>query len=299
MTDTKLQGVIAAIPTPVAADGAPDHRRLVSFAERLLADGCHGLNLLGTTGEATSFDVTTRRAVMSAFADRGDLLGRMMVGTGAAAGSDAASLLRHADEVGFTGALILPSFYYKGLSQAGIADWISFLIDRAGPKRIRIYLYNFPQMTGLTYGKECIDILRQRHGGVIAGLKDSSGDLAYAEDLVQAFPGFDVFPSNEAVLANLRAKGFAGCISASVNASAALSRAVHDNPDGASAAGITPRMQGIRALLSSYPLVPAVKAAVGILMDDAIWARTTPPLTMLDPDQMASLKERLVPLAAA
>jgi 4-hydroxy-tetrahydrodipicolinate synthase len=299
MTVTKLQGVIAAIPTPVSPDGAPDHRRLIAFAERLLADGCHGLNLLGTTGEATSFDVATRRGVMSSFGDRDDLLGRMMVGTGAAAGSDAANLLRHADGVGFTGALILPSFYYKGLSQAGIADWISVLIDRAAPKRVRIYLYNFPQMTGLTYGKDCIDILRRRHGALIAGLKDSSGDLAYAEDLVRAFPGFDVFPSNEAVLANLQVKGFAGCISASVNASAVLSRAVHDNPESAYANGITARMQGIRALLSSYPLVPAVKAAVGIQTGDPLWSRTIPPLSMLDPDQMASLKERLAPLMAA
>jgi 4-hydroxy-tetrahydrodipicolinate synthase len=148
----------------------------------------------------------------------------------------------------------------------------------------------------LTYGAECIALLRQRHGAMITGLKDSSGDLAYAEDLVKAFPRFDVFPSNEAVLGSLKAKGFAGCISASVNASAALSRAVHDDPHGSIHSGVFARMQGVRALLSSFPLVPAVKAAVGIQAGDPDWARTMPPLGPLNVEQVSSLAGKLADL---
>jgi 4-hydroxy-tetrahydrodipicolinate synthase len=298
MTDTRLSGLIAAIPTPLGPDGAPDSGRLLAFASHLLATGCHGLNLLGTTGEATSFDVATRMSVMSAFTGREDLLSHMMVGTGAAAGHDAAALLRHADQIGFRGALILPSFYYKGLSQSALADWICGLIDKAAPTRLKIYLYNFPQMTGLKFEKESIEIMRRRHRGLIAGLKDSSGDLAYAEDLAASIEDFDVFPSNEAVLSSLASKGFAGCISASVNVSAGLSRAVYDDPQGSSANGTYERMQAIRALLSSFPLVPAVKAAVAIQTGDATWARTMPPLQTLSAEQIADLTSKLAALHA-
>ena len=54
MTKT-LSGVIAAIATPIDEDGAPDLKRAVKLVRYLLDNGCDGLNVLGTTGEATSF----------------------------------------------------------------------------------------------------------------------------------------------------------------------------------------------------------------------------------------------------
>ena len=67
MTKT-LSGVIAAIATPIDESGAPDLKRAVKLARYLLDNGCDGLNVLGTTGEATSFSLDERKAVMSATA---------------------------------------------------------------------------------------------------------------------------------------------------------------------------------------------------------------------------------------
>src|SRR3974390_2414906 len=111
-----LRGVIAAIPTAVADSGEPDCARSIGLARFLLANGCDGLNVLGTTGEATSFSLDQRRRVMNAYAESGLPLTRMMVGTGAAALADAIALTKHAAELGFAGALVLPPFYYKGVS---------------------------------------------------------------------------------------------------------------------------------------------------------------------------------------
>src|SRR5215510_9215584 len=84
-----LSGVIAAIATPVDEAGAPDLKRAVNLARYLLDNGCDGLNVLGTTGEATSFSVDERKGVMDAYKANGLPLHRLMVGTGAAAISDA------------------------------------------------------------------------------------------------------------------------------------------------------------------------------------------------------------------
>src|SRR5258708_4104041 len=106
-------------------DALHRHRaRLLSRrAERLLNSGCDGLNVLGTTGEATSFSLAQRRAVMTAVAGSRLSLSRMMVGTGAAAVEDAAELPLEAAALGFAGALVLPPFYYKPVSQAGILPY--------------------------------------------------------------------------------------------------------------------------------------------------------------------------------
>jgi hypothetical protein len=103
-----LSGVIAAIATPIDEDGAPDLERAVKLARYLLDNGCDGLNVLGTTGEATSFSLAERKAVMDAYKTNGLPLDRLMVGTGAAAVSDAVALTRHAADLGFAGALVLP-----------------------------------------------------------------------------------------------------------------------------------------------------------------------------------------------
>src|ERR1017187_6619942 len=112
MTKT-LSGVIAAIATPIDESGAPVLDRTGNLARYLLDNGCDDLNVLGTTGEAASFSLDERKAVMSAYKAAGLPLDRLMVGTGAAAVSDAAALTRHAAELGFAGALVLPPFYYK------------------------------------------------------------------------------------------------------------------------------------------------------------------------------------------
>src|ERR1700739_61160 len=123
-----LHGVIAAIATAVDPRGEPDCARSIALTRFLLANGCDGLNVLGTTGEATSFSLDQRRPVMNAYAESGLPLARMMVGTGAAALADAIALTKHAAELGFAGALVLPPFYYKGVPDDGLVAAIDTIV---------------------------------------------------------------------------------------------------------------------------------------------------------------------------
>jgi 4-hydroxy-tetrahydrodipicolinate synthase len=274
MIKSKLSGVIAAVATATDGAGEPDCARSVALARFLLDHGCDGLNVLGTTGEATSYSLAQRQTVMTAYRTAGLPLDRMMVGTGAAATADAVALTRHAAELGFGGALVLPPFYYKGVPDDGLAAYVGTIVAASADRPIPLYLYHYPQLSGLPWHAKLIRRLLAAHAGRIVGLKDSSGDMAYAREAAAIDPDFKVFPSTEAVLLEARSGAFAGCISATANLNADLcARAFHGGDASALEAAVT-----IRKLFDGKPLVPGVKALLAHIHDDLGWAQVMPPL---------------------
>ena len=275
MTPAKtLSGVIAAITTAVDQAGEPDSARSTAFARFLLDNGCDGLNVLGTTGEATSFSLDQRKRVMSAYAASGLPLDRMMVGTGAAALADAIALTKHAAELGFAGALVLPPFYYKGVPDDGLVAYIEAIVNATAERPIPIYLYHFPAQSGLPWHVALIRRLLGEFGDRIVGLKDSSGDMAFAAEAAAVSPRFKVFPSTEAALPQARSGPFAGCISATANLNADLCARAYRTGD---AAALTEAV-AIRNLFDGKALVSGVKTLVAHIHGDPQWARTAPPL---------------------
>ena len=271
MARKPLSGVIAAIATPVQEDGAPDLTRAVKLARFLLENGCDGLNVLGTTGEATSFSVAERLSVMKAYKENGLPLERLMVGTGAAATSDAIALTKAAQELGFGGALVLPPFYYKGVPDDGLVAYVDALVRVT---RIPIYLYNYPAMSGIQWHVALLERLLKTYSSGIAGLKDSSGDMTYARAAAALSSSFAVFPSTEAALLEARRGDFAGCISATANLNADLcAHAWRDGDADALEAAVA-----IRKLFEGKPLVSGVKALLAHIHGDPALTRMKPPL---------------------
>jgi 4-hydroxy-tetrahydrodipicolinate synthase len=274
MTTATLRGVIAAIATAIDRNGEPDGARSVALARFLLDNGCDGLNVLGTTGEATSLSLDQRRRVMKAYAAAGLPLDRMMVGTGAAATADAIALTRQAAELGFAGALVLPPFYYKGVPDDGLVAYIDAIVAATAAPPISIYLYHFPAQSGLPWHVGLIRRLLEKFGERIVGLKDSSGDMNYARAAAAVAPRFAVFPSTEAALLQARSGPFAGCISATANLNADLCARAFRSGDKAA----LDEAVAIRKLFDGKPLVPGVKALLAHIHGDAEWARVAPPL---------------------
>jgi len=288
-----LRGVIAAVATPVDDRLEPDVRALAEHSRWLLDHGCDGLNVLGTTGGFASFSVAQRIGVMNAMAGSGLPLAAMMVGTGASAFADAVALTKAAVELRFGGALVIPPFYYKNVSDDGVFAYVANLIERVGAGDLRLYLYNFPAMSGVPYTPALIERLLAAYPGIVIGLKDSSNDAAYVAALHEAFPRFDVFPSSEAVLATARRSGYAGCISATVNVTAPLAGRVWNGADDARTEALQGELGAQRAAIASVPLIPAVHHLVSQLRRDAIWSRLNPPLHALTADELAALESRL------
>ena len=269
-----LSGVIAAIATPIDDNGSPDLARAIKLARFLLDNGCDGLDVLGTTGEATSFSREERMAVMSAYKTQQMPLDRLMVGTGAAATADAIALARHAAELGFAGALVLPPFYYKGVPDDGLLAYIGEIVRATSDRPIPIYLYHFPAMSGLPWHVDLIRKLRDKYPSRIVGLKDSSGDMAYARSAAAISKDFAVFPSTEAALLEARGGAFAGCISATANLNPDLcGRAWGQGDQAALDAAVS-----IRKLFDGKPLVPGVKALLAHIHGDPALAKVKPPL---------------------
>ena len=269
-----LHGVIAAVATAVEQSGEPDCARSTALARYLLDNGCDGLNVLGTTGEATSFSLEQRKRVMTAYRDAGLPLGRLMVGTGAAAIADAVALTRHAAELGFAGALLLPPFYYKGVPDDGLANYVAMIVAATAAKPIPIYLYHFPSQSGLPWRVDLIARLLASHGRRIVGLKDSSGDMVFARATAAVSADFKVFPSTEAVLIEARSGAFAGCISATANLNADLCAQAWRNGDAAALNAAV----AIRKLFDGRQLVSGVKALLAHIHRDPKWAEVQPPL---------------------
>ena len=282
MATETLSGVIAAIATPIQDDGTPDLARAIKLARFLLDTGCDGLNVLGTTGEATSFSVAERISVMRAYKDNGLPLARLMVGTGAAATADAVALSKAAEELGFGGALVLPPFYYKGVPDDGLVAYIDAIVRAT---RLPIYLYNYPAMSGLPWQVPLIERLRKSHPARIVGLKDSSGDMAYARAAAALGAEFAVFPSTEAALLEARRGDFAGCISATANLNADLCAKAWRNGDAAALEAAV----SIRKLFDGKPLVAGVKALLAHIHSDPALARMKPPLAPFPAADRASV----------
>lgn len=274
MANSALRGVIAAVATAIDDKGVPDRDRALKLARHLLDNGCDGLNVLGTTGEATSFSLTERMGLMSAYRETGMPMDRLMVGTGAAAVSDAIALTRHAAELGFAGALVLPPFYYKGVPDDGLVAYIDAIVKATSDKPIPIYLYHFPAQSGLPWHLALIKRLVDAHGQRIVGLKDSSGDMAFAREAAKVAPGFAVFPSNEAALLEARGGTFAGVISATANCNPDLcARAWQQGDEAALDQAVT-----IRKLFDGKALVSGVKALLAHIHGDPALAKVKVPL---------------------
>ncbi|SEP20711.1 4-hydroxy-tetrahydrodipicolinate synthase [Salinihabitans flavidus] len=285
-----MQGIIAAVPTPVDARGIPSEPLFLEHARWALANGCDGLNVLGSTGEANSLDNATRRMVMSWAADGLDP-SRLMVGTGTPSLAETIALTVHAEALGYPVALVLPPYYYTPPSEQGLLRWYSALHEALGNRRIQIWFYNYPQMTGFVIPEQVIAQLHRLAPERFAGIKDSSGDLDYCRRLARTLLALRVFPSSETTLSMAQEAGFAGCISATVNHSAHLcSQVWRGNASPAAYSDIA----DLRTAISSQPLIPSIKHLIARRTGDATWTHTLPPFLPLSTGEAVAL-DHLVP----
>jgi 4-hydroxy-tetrahydrodipicolinate synthase len=285
MNRASLEGVLAASLTPMDGRLAPDHEVFAAHCQRLLEAGCHGLSVFGTTGEANSLSVDERLAALEALLESGVPAGTLLPGTGSCALTDTVRLSRAALEAGAPGVLVLPPFYYKGVGDDGLFRFFAEVVERIGDDRLRLYLYHIPQMTGVDLGLSLISRLIEAYPGVIAGTKDSSGDMERIGALCREFPGFSVLAGTETLLLETLRSGGEGCISATVNVTSRLARRVHDahaSGRDEEAEALQARLGELRASIEAYPVIPALKVLMADLTDENAWRNLRPPLSELD-----------------
>ena len=280
----RAHGVWSPAMTPFDANLAPDPARFVAHVAWLLEQGCHGVALFGTTSEATSLSVEERMGLLEDVLASGIAPDRLMVGTGCAALPDTVRLTGHAAGLGCTRVLMLPPFYYKGVSDQGLFDSYAQVIDRVGRSDLQVYFYHFPKLSGVPITIGLIERLAARYPDIIAGLKDSSGDGDNTAMLIERFPDLAIFPGSETFLLSMLRRGGAGCITASANVNPSAIRQVWDafhagDPD---VADHQAAIDATRRAIEAHAMVPALKTIAAHHRADDAWRRVRPPLVALD-----------------
>ena len=275
-----LRGVFAPSTTPMDADLSPAPGLLADHLRRLLDEGCHGVVLFGTTGEATSFSVAERRAALDAVLERGVEASALLVGVGCCALSDTIELALHAAAAGCAATLMLPPFYYKQLSDDALYRSFAMVFDRLGADALPTLLYHFPRLSQIPIPVEVVGRLRASHPGLVAGVKDSSGDPESLDRFLDAHGDLAIFAGTETLLLHGLRRGAAGTISASANVNAPALREVFDAFESGDP-GVDALQEGItafRTALSREPMVPALKRLLAERTGDPRWRNLRPPL---------------------
>jgi 4-hydroxy-tetrahydrodipicolinate synthase len=284
--------------TPVDEDLKPDAARFVAHARWLLDEGCHGLVVFGTTGEANSFAVDERIELLEAVVAAGLPRERILVGTGCCALTDTVRLTRHALSLGITGILALPPFYYKNNSDEALFGSFDEVIQRVGDEDFSLYLYHFPGLSGVPITPGLIERLGAAYPRVLAGVKDSSGNWDNTRLLIERFPELAIFPGAETLLLpGLRAGG-AGCISASCNVNTRQIRRLYDafEPGAGGAEERQEQLNAVRKVLQLRPMVPVMKHLIADARSDPAWRRVRPPLLPLPEVEASALASELAAL---
>lgn len=283
-----LAGVLAPVVTPFKADLSPDAERLARHCRWLVSQNC-GLAIFGTNSEANSLSVAERMDLLEQVVDAGVDPRVMMPGTGSSAIPDVVALSALAARRGCAGALMLPPFYYKGVSDEGLFRYYSEVIERVGDARLKIYLYHIPPVAQVPISLALIERLLKAYPDTVVGVKDSSGDWSNTKAMLDAFPGFRVFAGSEAFLLQTLRNGGMGCISATANVNPAAIYDLYANWQAGDANERQARLTSLRGVLAQFPMIPALKATVAHYSDDPAWARVRPPLVELSDEQRQAL----------
>jgi 4-hydroxy-tetrahydrodipicolinate synthase len=283
-------GVNAAALTPMLPDLSPDIPRMAAHCRWLLANGCNGLGILGTTGEATSFSVSERISIMEGVVAGGVPAARLLPGAGCAALTDSVALTRAAGKLGCPGVLVLPPFYYKNPSDDGLFAFFSELVNRTGGAT-KIYLYNFPQQSAIPFSLDLIARLLKAFPGVIKGVKDSSGDFANMQAMADAFgrDGFEVYSGSDEFLTRMLAAGGAGCITAASNVNSAYGARVYAAPGTADGDAAQAVLTATRKAVTSVPLIAGLRSLMARHTGHSGWRTIRPPHVPLFPEQESAL----------
>jgi 4-hydroxy-tetrahydrodipicolinate synthase len=290
-TATKLQGVLSPVVTPFKADLSADGERFIRHCKWLLKSGCSGLAVFGTNSEANSLSVEEKLTLLAALIHAGVPGAALMPGTGHCALPATVRLTANAVKLGCSGVLMLPPFYYKGVSDEGLYRFFSEVIERVGDERLRVYLYHIPPVSQVPISLNLIARLLGKYPRIVAGAKDSSGDWNNTKAMLDEFgkDGFDVFPGSEQFLLEGMRHGGAGCISATANVNPGAIDKLYRNWRSADAERLQSSISATRKIVQKQPMIPALKSIVAHFGNDQEWCRVRPPLVELTQEQEAQL----------
>jgi len=287
-----IHGLWPALLTPVKANSALDTNRAVEHARRMLAAGCDGVTLFGTTGEGPAFTNQERKSLLESLIDSGLRADQIVVTTTCSALDDAIDLGRHAVAKGCLRQLFMPPFYFRQPRDAGIMESVSVVIRGIDDPRLKVLLYHIPGLSSVVFSHDSVRRLAERHPGQVIGVKDSSGNREHGLALAKAFPQLCILSGAEPFVAEMMREGGCGSINGLANVSPGLMARIVGNPQTVDPAD-EKLVLDLLALLSIRPglqFVNVYKTMLAEQTGDDAWLNVRAPLCGLTREEDAAIR---------
>lgn len=278
-------GVYAASLTPVKEDFSIDFEEFSSHGKHLLENGCNGLVIFGTTGEATSFSTVERKKALEKLLEEDLPANSILLGTGTSSMTETIDLTRHAISLGVNNILMLPPYYYKAVNTSSLFHYFEEIIRGVNSPLLRLFLYHIPQISGVPISHDLINLLVKKYGKLIAGVKDSSGDWNNMKSLNNMFSGLRIFPGSEKFLLKMTEIGGPGCISSSTNITHRLAAKVWAMRNDTEAQKLQDKLSIMRVQLENFPMIAILKYYRYKISGNPAWLNIRPPLEALSESQ--------------
>lgn len=288
-----MHGHWPAVLIPVSTDGTLDTPRALAHCKHLIAAGCNGVTIFGTTGEGPAFTIAERKGLLEALLAGGVHADQIVVTTSASAIADAIELGRHASALGCHRQLYMPPFYFRNPTQAGVVETVSAVVRGINDPKLKVLLYHIPGLSSVVFSHESIQTLVARHPGQVIGAKDSSGDRAHGLALAQAFPALSILVGAEQYVADVMQVGGSGSINGLGNISPSLMSRIVADPTQVSAAD-KQLVLDLLALLSLKPnmnFVSVYKTMLAEQTGDDAWLNVRLPLLPLENTEAQAVRE--------
>ena len=169
----KIKGIFAASMSVFNEDLSLNIEKTVEHAEKIINQGCHGVAIFGSTGQAQLISISEKISLLSQLS-KSKYKNRYLIGTGLNSLNETINLMSVAESLNFNDFLIMPPAYYK-YGDKEVIEFYSRVID-ARPDS-RIILYNFEKLCGYKFSIECVEELVKKFPKQIVGVKDSSYNL--------------------------------------------------------------------------------------------------------------------------
>ncbi len=259
-----MPALFVALMTPFTSPTGPvDLDAIAPHLRWLEANGVDGIVPCGTTGEGPSLSLAERKAVIdTCLRHRGSL--RVIAGTGCANLPETIEASVYAIEQGAEAAMVLPPFFFKNPSDAGLAEYYRAVCD-ALPAGGKVMFYHIPPVSQIAIPPAVIDAVMATHPDHVFGLKDSGGDPEFTALLTRRYPHMHTFTGGAPLFTRALADGAAGGIFALANVFPRELRAIMDG--GADAPAAQERMVAMTQLFKPYGAIPACKALLPYLAD--------------------------------
>jgi len=243
--------------------------------------------------------VAEKKALLDTLVDNGISAKLLMPGTGCSALPDTVELTRYALEKGIHDVLMLPPFYYVGATEEGLFQSFSTVIERVGSSQLRIFLYHIPQVSQVPITHDLIEKLLKTYPGIVAGIKDSSGDWNNTKTMLERFKGtgFNVIVGNESFMLECLRKGGGGAITATANIHPAAIAHLHKNWESKEAEKLQSAIDDVRKCHAQFPInkmIAVLKTIIGENRGDKEgWETVRPPLVKLNVEERKKMNDSL------